>query len=269
MSSPDLKDVTAWSHAFLRDISDEFTGVEHVVRLLKVEEAVVVETDKRQFKESEVFYSDPEFAQVFSYEWLEGNPLAALMNPNSVVLTENMARKYFNNAKEIVGETLIINKVSYQVTGLVKDIPENSDLKFDLLIPMTDVIMEEWMFVYMLLEKGKKVEELKASFPIILEDYNDHYTDEGISLVYDFENITKIHYSEQKLYDTPKMDEQRINLFILVGWVILIIALVNYINLYTTQLLQRVRNINVQMVVGHPRNNCFLSLQLKYSYILD
>ena len=72
------------------------------------------------------------------------------------------------------------------------------------------------------------------------------------------ENITDIHYSEQKLYDTPKVDKQRITLFIAVGWVILIIALVNYVNLLTTQLLQRIRNINVQMVVGATKKQLFL-----------
>jgi len=268
VTSPDLQDVTAWSHAYVRDIADELAGVEHVVRLLKVEEAVIVDTDEEQFKESEVFYADPEFAKVFSYEWIEGNPNTALMDPSSVVLTESMAKKYFNTTREIVGKLLTIDKESYRVSGLVKDIPPNSDLKFDFLIPLAYGDLEEWMFVYVLLEENQNVRELEASFTNVITDYNDHYTDQGISLVYDFENITDVHFSEPKLYDTPKMDKQQINLFQLVGWIILIIALVNYINLFTTQLLQRIRNINVQMTVGASKKQLFLEFAMEATIYL-
>ena len=256
--SPDLQDITAWSHSYLRDIADELTGVEEVVRLLKVEEAVVVSTGRKEFKEPEVYFTDPEFGQVFSYDWMEGNPATALMNPGSVVLTASTARKYFNNTQDVVGEMITINNESFQVTGLVADIPANSDLKFDFLLPFTQVAMDEWMFVYILLEQGKKVEDLEAGFAQIMSDYNDHYTDQGVELTYDFEKITDVHFSEPKLYDSPKMSKQRINLFLLVGWIILIIALVNYINLYTTQLLQRIRSVNVQMVVGATKKQLFL-----------
>lgn len=258
VTSPDLQDVTAWSHAYLRDIADEFSGVEHIVRLLKVEEAVIVDTGKKQFKESEVFYTDPEFSEVFSYEWLAGNSKTALIDPSSVVLTESIARKYFDSDKDAIGKFISLDKSSYRVTGIVKDIPANSDLTFDLLIPLSHEDMEEWMFVYVLLEPGKQVAGLASDFSEIMTDYNDHYTDQGIELVYDFESITEVHFSEPKLYDTPKIDRSRITLFLLVGWIILIIAMVNYINLYTTQLLQRIQNINVQMVIGASKKQLFL-----------
>lgn len=258
VTSPDLQDVTAWSHSYLRDIGDEFPGVEEVVRLLKVEEAVVVNTEEKHFKEREVFFSDPEFSEVFSYEWIEGNPATALLNPNSVVLTKSIAKKYFNDNEQIVGRTINIDQEPYRVTGLVEDIPANSDLKFDLLIPFDSAFMEEWMFVYVLLHPETSVQELSSDFGEIISDYNDHYTDQGISLVYSFENITEVHFSKPKLYDTPKMDKQRILLFQLVGWIILLIASVNYINLYATQLLQRIRSVNVQMVVGASKKQLLL-----------
>ncbi|MEO9872172.1 ABC transporter permease [Ekhidna sp.] len=258
VTSPDLQDVTAWSHAYLRDIADEFPGVEQIVRLLKVEEAVVVNTGEKHFKEREVFFSDPEFSEVFSYKWIEGNPNTALFNPNSVVLTRSIAKKYFNDTEQIVGKAIKIDQESYQVTGLVEDIPANSDLKFDLLIPFDYSFMEEWMFVYVLLHPETSGKELASDFGEIITDYNDHYTDQGISLTYSFENITEVHFSKPKLYDTPKMDKQRILLFQLVGWIILLIASVNYINLYATQLLQRIRSVNVQMVVGASKKQLLL-----------
>ncbi|MEM8894489.1 MAG: ABC transporter permease [Bacteroidota bacterium] len=258
VTSPDLQDVTAWSHAYIKDMYDEFPSVQQVVRLLKSEEAVIVDTGVKQFEESEVFFTDEEFAQVFTFDWLEGNPETALEDPNSVVLTKRMARKYFDRGEEVLGLTLSINQESYLVTGLVDDIPSNSDLKFDLLIPLHYDNLEEWSFVYLLLQPNTSIAGLERTFPEIIDYYNDDYTDEGVTLKYDFENIQDVHFSEARLYDTPKMDKDRIFLFQLIGWIILVTALVNYVNLYTTQLLRRIRNINVQLVVGASKKQLFL-----------
>ncbi|MEQ9301453.1 MAG: ABC transporter permease [Cyclobacteriaceae bacterium] len=258
VTSPDLQDVTAWSHGYIRDIADEFPSVAQIVRLLKVEETVLIDTGAKQFEEGEVFYTDPEFSEVFSYQWLEGNASTALEEPNSVVLTKSIAQKYFGVDRGIIGKTLLIDDESFQVTGLVDDIPANSDLKFDFLLPFNYSDMEEWMFVYLLLQPNTSIIDLEQSFPEALSYYNDDYTDEGVSLQYDFENIQDVHFSEARLYDTPKMDRDRIFLFKLIGWVILLIAMANYINLYTTQLLQRIRNINIQMVVGATKKQLFV-----------
>lgn len=258
VTSPDLQDVTAWSHGYIRDIADEFPSVQQIVRLLKVEESVLINTGAKQFEEGEVFYTDPEFWEVFSYQWLEGDASSALEEPNSVILTKTMAQKYFGVDQGIIGKTLLIDDESFQVTGLIGDIPANSDLKFDLLIPFNYSDMEEWMFVYLLLQPNTSTTDLEQSFPDVMSYYNDDYTDEGVSLQYDFENIQDVHFSEARLYDTPKMDRDRIFLFKLIGWVILLIAMANYINLYTTQLLQRIRNINIQLVVGATKKQLFV-----------
>lgn len=258
VSSPDLQDVTGWSHYYLKDIEDEFPQIEEMVRLLKVEQGLVVRAENQFYTETEIFYSDPEFSKIFGYEWIEGNPIDALEDTESVILTESTAEKYFGTAKGLIGEFIEINNESYAITGVLKNLPSNSDLSFDLLLPFPYHNFEDWMFVYVLLHEGATVEDLKATFEEVIVEYNTDFTDEGISLNYSFENIQDIHYSEPKLYDTPKMDKTRILLFQLVGWIILIIALVNYINLYSTQLLNRVRSVNVQMVVGASKKQLML-----------
>ena len=258
VTSPDLEDVTAWSHYYLKDLEDEFPEIEKMVRLLKVEQGQVVKASNQFYTETEVFYSDPEFSEIFDYEWVEGNPLSALEDIGSVILTESTAKKYFGEANSFVGQLIEINDDSYQVTGVIKDLPSNSDLALDILLPFPYHNYEDWMFVYVLLKKGSSVTELEAKFAEVIVNYNTEFTEEGISLVYAFENLQDIHYSEPKLYDTPKMEKKRILLFQLVGWIILIIALVNYINLYSTQLLSRVRNVNVQMVVGASKKQLLL-----------
>ncbi|WP_462248518.1 ABC transporter permease [Ekhidna sp.] len=258
VTSPDLQDVTAWSHYYLNEVQDEFPEIEELVRLLKTEQALVIKAENQFYNETEVFYSDPTFAKVFGYDWIEGNPLDALDDTESAIITKSTAEKYFNSSKGIVGKIIEINDEPYQISGVIEDIPSNSDLSFDLLLPFPYENFEDWMFVYILLKDQASLASIEAKFPSILMDYNSHFTDEGIALTYSFENIQDIHFSEPKLYDTPKMDQSRILLFQLIGWVILIIALVNYINLYSTQLLNRVRSVNVQMVVGASRKQLML-----------
>ncbi len=258
VSSPDLQDVTAWSHYYLKDIEDEFPQVEEMVRLLKAEQGLIVKPENEFYTETEVFYSDPEFSEIFSYEWIEGNPLDALEDPESVIITASTAEKYFGKSTGLIGQIIEINDASYQISGVLENLPPNSDLSFDLLLPFPHENFEDWMFVYVLLHEEASVTELESTFEEIMVDYNTDYTEDGISLDYSFENIQDIHYSESKLYDTAKMDKTRIILFQLVGWIILIIALVNFINLYSTQLLNRVRNINVQMVVGASKKQLLL-----------
>ncbi|NQZ78256.1 MAG: ABC transporter permease [Ekhidna sp.] len=263
VTSPDIKDVTAWSHYYLKELEDEFPQVKEMVRLLKAEQGLVVNVENEYYTETEVFYSDPEFSDIFGYQWIEGNPVSALEDATSVILTASTAEKYFGTATGLVGEILQINDDSYEVTGVLKDFPANSDLNFDLLLPFPYENFEDWMFVYLLLHEDASLEDLKSTFDEVIVDYNSDFTDEGIALDYSFENIQDIHYSESKLYDTPKMNKRRILLFQLIGWIILIIALVNFINLYSTQLLNRVRNVNVQMVVGASKK------QLMFEFVTE
>ena len=263
VSSPDLQDVTAWSHYYLKDIEDEFPQVEKMVRLLKTEEGLVVKAENQFYTETEVFYSDPSFSEIFGYEWIEGNPLDALEAPESAIITASTAKKYFGVTQGVVGKVLEINHETYQITGVLKNLPTNSDLTFDLLLPFPYENFEDWMFVYVLLHEEASLSELEATFKEVIAYYNTEFTDEGISLEYAFENIQQIHYSEPKLYDTPKMDKRRILLFQLVGWIILIIAWVNYINLYSTQLLSRIRNVNVQRVVGASKMQLFVEFTME------
>lgn len=265
VNSPDMQDVTAWSHHYLKEIEEEFPQVEEMVRLLKTEQGLVVKAENQYYTETEVFYSDPEFSKVFSYEWIEGNPLEALEEPEYVIITEAIAEKYFGVSKGLIGKVIEINDEPYQISGVLKSLPANSDLNFDILIPFPYENFEDWMFVYVLLQEGAPIAALEATFANVIGNYNTDYTDKGISLSYAFENIQSIHYSTSKLYDTPKMDRKRILLFQLVGWIILVIALVNYINLYSTQLLSRVRNVNVQMVVGASQKQLFLEFFMEAS----
>jgi len=256
--SPDLIDETAWSHAYIKELMDEFPAMEQVVRLLKSEQVKHVSVGEMNFDEHAVFYTDEEFAEVFTYNWIDGDPVTALSEPFSVVITDQTARKYFSTDQGLLGEIIRINKESYKVTGVIGDVPENTDLNFDLLIPFPYYDFQDWSFVYVLLHPQASIDQLSHGFAESILEWNDEFTSEGVSFEYEFENIADIHFSEPKLYDTPKVDKRRILLFQLIGLVILLIAIVNYVNLYTTQIMQRMNGINIRMIVGASKKQLFM-----------
>jgi hypothetical protein len=96
---------------------------------------MTVAYDKKVFYENNVAYADPSYFELFTFPFTKGDPRTALSNPNSIVLTENMAHKYFG-AEDAVGKTLRINnQYDFLVTGVMKNILRNSHLQFNFLIP--------------------------------------------------------------------------------------------------------------------------------------
>jgi putative ABC transport system permease protein len=119
------------------------------------------------FNEKKLFIADDDFFELFSFPLIKGNPMTVLKNPTSVVLTERTAKKYFGNENPI-GKILQLDKTKQlTVTGIAKDLPVNSHLEFDLIIPLSNYINTEpfkaWqnnnLFTYILLDEHKDVRQ--------------------------------------------------------------------------------------------------------------
>ena len=262
VTSPEFDDKTAWSQVFLKEaLEEESPEVGKVVRLLKLEKTASVEANGQIFRESNIYFSDPEISEVFSYPWIKGNSSTALEKPNAFVLTESTAMRYFNSL-EVLGKQIKLNGNSFEIAGVLKDIPENSDLQFDVLLPFPNDEFD-WSFVYVLLKENASLTHLETNIKSLSEDYNYHYLDEGFKLAYDFEPIESVHFSSPKLYDTPKSNQAQVIFFQILGLVILIIALVNFINLYTAQLVLRIGNINMQRVIGANKAQLFIQFAVE------
>ncbi len=257
VTSPEFEDQTAWSQVFLKDLLEkESPDVQKVVRLLKAEKAVNVLIGNQSFSETNVFFSDSEISEIFTYPWLKGDTKSGLSSPNMVVLTQKLALKYFNST-DVLGKSISIGNQSYHVSGIMKDPPKNSDLQFDMLLPFSES-EHEWSFVYLLLKNKASVSNISSNITDLVEGYNDYYTDENFNISYEFEPIEEVHFSTPKLYDTPKSNRSQVWFFQALGLVIMIIALVNFINLYTAQLVLRIDNINMQQVIGANKSQLYL-----------
>lgn len=157
-------------------MKEEFPEVLDFARLYMIENCILGYEDQH-FNINKLFLVDPLFLSLFSWELVQGDPLTALNDPLTVVLTESAAKRYFGEENP-VGKTLIYSDNEHQeqltVSGVMKDVPPNSYIHFDVLLSYATAI-ESWNweltwshnddYIYLLLAPHTDIENLKAKFP--------------------------------------------------------------------------------------------------------
>jgi len=163
-------------------MASEITGVESVIRVRNYWGGDVVRYGDNAFTEKEMFLTDSNFFSFFSYELIRGDREKVLKEPNSIVLTEPLARKYFGE-EDPIGKILIIgnDKTSMKVTGVCKPAPTNSHFDFDMLVSFSTVISEDpdefeiWLnnnlFTYIKKSESVSIEDINDGLDRLVEKY--------------------------------------------------------------------------------------------------
>ncbi len=238
--------------------------IEQSVRLTNFNPLIT--TEKKQFEEEGFFFADPELFEVFSWKMLKGNPESALKEPNSIVLTETIAKKYFEDG-DPMGETMNFNNtVDLKVTGIIEDVPENSHLHPTMIAPLIlveeyygghEAFMSAWgsnnYATYIKLNKDTDIDEFENS----LSGFIDKHLEAGESgKASDFNklqlmNITDIHlHSHLDSEIEQNGDIAYIYLFGIIAGFILVIACINYMNLATARSANRAKEVGIRKVLG-------------------
>jgi putative ABC transport system permease protein len=126
----------------------------------------------KYFTEKQVLAVDSNFFEVFQFPFIAGNPAKSLHDPNSIVLTEEMAQKYFGRS-DVLGELISYGdeKIPYRIAGILKNIPRQSSLKFDFLVPMQSypqIKRFNWSWVYLQVYTYVKVSQVIANDPVAI-----------------------------------------------------------------------------------------------------
>jgi putative ABC transport system permease protein len=220
-----------------------------------------------QFQEEKGIYVDSTFFDAFSYEAVKGNLSNALDNPNSIVLTETTAKRYFGNEQDILGKTLTISggfgPGEYQVTAVIKDIPENTHLPFEMVMPLHNVLLSDqyqqddgwgWQnFIsYVQFHPNADLKAVEEKMPAWVEKYRGQDNAEsGSKEVLTFQPIREIHLSPGLDNESSAtMSMNTIYFFVIISIFILAIAWVNYINLSTARAMERAREVGIKKAVG-------------------
>ncbi len=230
----------------------------------------LVKYEENHYKEERIIYVDSTFFKFFSVPLIESDSQSALRDPNSIVLTQKMAEKYFGSS-EPIGKTLILdNRDNFKVTGVISEIPDNTHFKYDFLMSMASLESSRsanWgsnnFNTYVLLKEGTNLEEFeqkiqitfKKGFEPILRDYVgttwDEFMAAGNYALYDITPLTRIHLHSNKSDELGANGDYRyIYSFGLIGFFILLIACINFVNLTTARSVNRAKEVGIRKVVG-------------------
>jgi putative ABC transport system permease protein len=239
---------------------DEFPEIESFVRVLN--DQVLVRKGEIKFQEQNAVWADSSFFHVFDFKLLKGNPQNALKDQFSVVFSQTAAKKYFGKSDPI-GQTLLLTGDAFpaKVTGIMKDIPENSQIKADMVLSMTTItekfapkIDSQWgnygASAYFLLKKGTNPKNLTAKFPAFLERRNG--TEMKKFQMYPTLLLEPLRdvYLRSTRDDHKTGNITNVYIFSIVAIFILLIACFNFINLTTARSAERAKEVGIRKVVG-------------------
>ena len=239
-------------------ISKEFPEVVDFTRAFGLDE-MLIKVGEEQFRESMVYAVDPSFLETFGYPLVSGDNSSALTQPNQAVLTESVALKYFGT-KDAVGKSIYLvgPQINMEVVGIVKDSPANTHMKIGLIISYLS--MEQFLskredvwdnndtYTYLTLKDSK-------SYGLFKENLADLNKKLQVEIIPDERIISQpikdIHLYSHKSYEVEQNGDATVVFFLLgVGLLVIVIAVVNYINLSTAKSLDRAKEVGIRKVIG-------------------
>ena len=247
--------------------------IKSFVRLYKLDnpsilvERILKDKSRISFNEKNFFFADSSFFDVFSFKLIAGDKTKVLAKPNSIVITQTMANKYFGNTSPL-GQILLLEEAGYfEVTGIIQDLPQQSHIKFDCLISMETVkllfggqLLDNWQWnpcwTYVLLKNQGDNKILESNFPDFIEKHYFDFEKKDITL--NLQPLNDIHLKSHKNNEISQ-NARMSNLIILfmVGLYILIIACINFINLHTANFTTRLKEIGLKKIFGISKLDLF------------
>jgi putative ABC transport system permease protein len=221
-----------------------------------------VKKGNTSLEEKNVVFAESDLFSMFTLPMIDGNPSTSLSEPNSAVITESTAKKYFSST-DVVGKTIAINDSNvYKITGVIKDIPSQSHFNFDFFLSYSSIPESKeggWgysgMHQYILVKPGADIHKLESELrAITLKGYPDFINKNGNHLNIVLTPLLDIHLKSVSEYELSKGGNiQYVYIFSAIALFILLIACVNFINLSTARSANRAKEVGVRKVLGSTR----------------
>ncbi len=241
----------------------DFTFAEKVARIRTNRKALISLPDGREIKkfdeDHKVAFAEPAFFEIFNFQLVEGNPKTALTEPNSAIITQHIAGKYFGQENPVGKLIRLDNKTNFRVTGILKNIPANTSRNEEIYLSYQNLKdadsslarEDSWrrisssMQCFVLLKQGVTRAEVDKAFPWFTRKY--YNAEDAKATVFKLQPLADIHFN--KNFDGDA-DKKYLWAFSLVGLFLIITACVNFVNLATAQALGRAREVGVRKVMG-------------------
>lgn len=229
----------------------------------------LVSFGEKAFNEQKVYATDAGFFKLFSFPLIKGDAATALENPNSVVLTETTAKKYFGSTENAMGKVIQIDKtLQLKVTGIAKDVPSNSHLDFDVVFPIANytkdagfnVWINNGLFVYLLLNEHSTQSALESHFTEFMNKYMSKDMQRfGAKFDLKLTPLKNIYFEDASSFDNVKHgDKTVVFIFISIAVLIMLIACINFMNLSTIRAVERSKEVGMRKVMGALRNHLII-----------
>ncbi|MDX8337730.1 ABC transporter permease [Draconibacterium sp. IB214405] len=255
-----------------------YPEVENYTRFKKIEG--VVKHGDTFYKEENIFYAESSFFELFDFKLEKGEKNNTILDVNKAVITQQAAKKYFGNENP-VGKYLELNGSDrYFISAVAADIPKNSHIKFDILLSYENLINQvpyfedgwfvEEFYTYVKLLPGTDFKKLEAKIPEIVEQHLGDFMKEALFLAeFKLRPFNEIHlYSNLKNELEVNGDINQVKYMSVIAVLVLVIALINYINLSTSHSAHRASEVGVRKVLGAFRKHLFGQF-LTESYLIS
>jgi putative ABC transport system permease protein len=259
---------------FAAAAESEFPDIEHAVRF-RQNGGLSIKKDGQNIQEHHVIYADPAIFSVFTFPMISGDPISALKEPYTIVITESIANKYFGSTN-VLGKTLVNNEnVNYKITGVIKDLPKQSHIQEDIFVSMislADSKDQSWLNnnfqTYILLKPGTDINAFEKRLKQMVKEHIDPQMQNVVHMSYDdFEKagnyirmstmpLKEIHLKSNFQAELGQNGNiQFVYIFSAIALFILLIACVNFMNLSTARSANRAREVGVRKVLGSARKH--------------
>ncbi len=236
-------------------LSENYTGIESYASLAFQEDMVRVEEEV--FKASGLFKANPAALAVFSFDFIKGGGEASLAEPNSVLLSKSLARKFYGDI-DVLGKALSLGDKTYAVRGVFQDWPAHSHLEVNALFskePAAEYDAQSWFdieqYTYVLLDQGRSPDDLNDQLDALLrQELMPMIEGAGVEVQFRSQALRKVYASPGLVDDVKKGNVIYAKALAIAGILILLIAALNFINLMLTRSAQRSKEITLKKIFG-------------------
>ena len=244
-----------------KELKPDFPDFEHIVRIAPQGRTLVEYEDKR-FVEERLIFADPELLQTFTFPLLQGDPMTVLEEPFSVIITEEIAQKYFGNAPAI-GKFLTFEDNLFKVTGILEKIPGNSQFQFEMIASMNSaeqvfsrIVLENWgegsSETFVMLAKDMRPADYQERLAAFVDSKLESWR--AFSPVIVMQPLPDLYLKSQDISTYfAGGDITYVYAFSAIAGFILLIACINFMNLATARSANRAREVGMRKVVGAHR----------------
>jgi len=243
-------------------LKEDYPEIIKATRFTRLRRGQLIKYGDKSLLETQICLTDPDFFEMFTFPLAQGDPSSALSDPNSLIITEQMATKYFGS-EDPLGKTLNINnEYDFTVTGIMKNVPHTSHLQFDFLLPFIRIedfeknwaVLDNWTLggyaTYVLLQKETSLQELNRK----IRDYIPKHAARSKDFLY-LQPLKDIHlYSSHIQFGIEGQGNIKyVYIFSVVALFVLVIACINFMNLATARSSNRAKEVGLRKVVGARR----------------